>query len=127
MATTETFGKGGAGNVGTHVNHAVESHPADGMHGTSGMAGKGGVGNHTKAAGHYDASGGHDVVDASGRGGAGNIGQHITERDGLGHKRRVSAADKLIGSAQIVLGKITKNADMIAKGEKRKVDGAVAK
>ncbi len=84
----------------------------------SGMAGKGGAGNYAATAGHYDASGGHDIVDASGRGGAGavdsyfllfyltksrlgNIGQHITERDGLGHKRRVSAADKLIGMLSV--------------------------
>ncbi|KAG9041368.1 hypothetical protein FS842_002578 [Serendipita sp. 407] len=120
----ETYGKGGAGNVGMHVQHAVEDYPANGMGGTSNTAGKGGLGNIREGAGLYDASGGHDIVDASGRGGAGNIHPDggWANREGVdSHKvHKVTTADKVIGSAQIAIGKMTHNTDMIAKGETRK-------
>ncbi|PVG00007.1 hypothetical protein CPB86DRAFT_702296 [Serendipita vermifera] len=69
----ETYGKGGAGNVSDHVNHAAEevkAHiPAENT------AGRGGYGNIGEGPGHYDTSGGHaGVVESTGRGGAGNIG-----------------------------------------------------
>ncbi|KAG8833004.1 hypothetical protein FRC17_000198 [Serendipita sp. 399] len=127
----ETFGKGGAGNVGTHVQRAVEDYPADGMGGTSNTTGRGGVGNIRSGGGHYDASGGHDFVDASGRGGAGNIHEHETwetvASEGTDrHKvQKVTTADKFIGSAQMAIGKMTHNTGMIDKGVTRKTEGSL--
>lgn len=111
----ETYGKGGAGNVSDHVNHAAEevkAHiPAENT------AGRGGYGNIGEGPGHYDTSGGHaGVVESTGRGGAGNIG----------HKENtVTAVDKVIGSAQILFGKVINNQGLIEKGTRRKEKGNV--
>ncbi|CAG8685938.1 9733_t:CDS:10, partial [Acaulospora colombiana] len=132
----ETYGKGGAGNVSRNVNHAIEEVEAHIP--TENTAGRGGYGNIQEGPGHYDYASGHaGLVDTTGRGGLGNLpepGTHATTGTTEGtapfkaeaHKeQKVTAADKVIGSAQIAIGKVTKITGLIEKGTERKTEGSL--
>ncbi|PVG00009.1 hypothetical protein CPB86DRAFT_824674 [Serendipita vermifera] len=132
----ETYGKGGAGNDSRNVNHAIEEVEAHIP--TENTAGRGGYGNIQEGPGHYDyASGRAGLVDTTGRGGFGNLpapGTHATTgttegtapfKAGEHKEQKVTAADKVIGSAQIAIGKVTKNTGLIEKGTERKTEGSL--
>jgi hypothetical protein len=98
------------GNVSRNVNHAVEE--IEEHVPTENTAGRGGYGNILEGPGHYDVTSGHaGIIDATGRGGLGNLpapGTHATTGTTEGtapfkaevHKEhKVTAADKVIGTS----------------------------
>jgi len=101
------------------------------------VRGRGGEGNIGTGLGHYDASGGHDEGDLHGRGGTGNMlhdDQHTAQKATVVDKAvgQLSPRDVLStsinfsflsGSAQVAIGKLTKNPSLVEKGTERKTRG----
>ncbi|PVG00010.1 hypothetical protein CPB86DRAFT_824675 [Serendipita vermifera] len=118
----ETYGRGGAGNFGTNVNHGIEG--VNARIPTENTTGRGGFGNISEGPGHYDTTGGHETTGMTGRGGFGNAPAHETHgtTDTVEHAPpfKATTADKVIGSAQVAIGKMTKNGGLIDKGIERK-------
>lgn len=115
----------------TGVNRGVEELEPGHPHYESNVGGRGGAANIGTGPGHYDTTGAREETDLSGRGGAGNMfttgtyGAPSHGTHGDSHtQQKATVADKVIGSAQVAIGKVTKNPALVEKGVERKVEGS---